>query len=669
MTAPNPPERVLEAQLADVMARLDALERGSRSTQLGNSSLDGTSLAVVGPDGTRLASWGVAPDGTATTIHTDPKVPPRPNTPIVTSAIGGIEVEWNGQLIQTTPGNFSHVSIHVSPVEGFAFSDGNKVGALYQAGRFVVETDYVTQYVKLIAWSTSGVSSDPSFEQHASPGKVVADGVLDGIIDDLALADAAVGSAKIAAGAVTSTKIDDNAVTSPKIVAKAIQAGKIDTAAVQTEHLTADAVTSEKIAALAVTADELAANSVDAGKITAGAVKASHLESTLVLGNRLIAGTPTGTRVEMSASGLLVVRADGDTTFSVDSSTGDVTSMGEYYTSRFGERLAMNSGGLQSPTIRAYPNRGSRYADLRSYTRTVNGTDLANWEFRVPLAPGTFPYDAGLVDFCVYDANFAPYESSRLRYRPFDNGSGIVHPAWASDGQNVAIAFFAGRAWITNSANSARVGLTAGDLASQGGITAATGISAGGTVSGANLSTNGRMDAANHCTVGLGLKVGDTVNAVGGQITTREMTAVGNIAVDGNIYLKGTVQPSDARLKYRFAPLESSALEAFREVEWPSWLWLPSPTTNPDAPDGVNAIDPRRHVMATAQDMQAHPLLAMVVTEGTPGVSGREEDDTLGFDIASLVGIQGAALREAGDRITALEDELAALRARIGDAA
>jgi hypothetical protein len=658
MTAPPQPTRTLEAQLASMLERLDALERGSRATQLGNSSLDGTTLSVVAPDGTRLASWGVQPDGTASTKHTDPKTPPRPNTPVVTSAIGGIEVEWNGLLIQATPGNFERCSIHVSPVEGFVASDGNKVGDFYKAGKFAVETDYVRQHVKLIAWSTAGVASEPSFEQYAIPGKVVADSVLDGIIGEVALADEAVKAAKLATGAVTSTKIGDDAVTTPKLVAGAVQASKLAAGSVLAEKIAADAVTADKIAALSITSDKMTANAVTAGKIEAGAVKANHLESTMVLGNRLIAGTPTGPRVELSSSGLIVVRDDGDTTFSVDSSTGDVTSMGEYYTSRFGERLAMNSGGLQSPTIRAYPNRGARYADLRSYTRTLNGTDIANWEFRVPLAPGVAPYQAGLVDFCVYNANFVALDSSRLRYRPFDNGSGNVHCGWAADGQNAAVVFWQGTVWATNSANTAGAPFNAGTVESRAHVSAITNVWAG-----TDLGANGRMDCGGHSTIGAGLKVGQAPNAAGGQIQSRELTTVGNMACGGNFYLAGsTIPTSDARMKYRFRGLEGSPLDAFRDLEWRSWEWLPSPDTGPS----IISTDDRRHVMATAQDMLEHPLFGMVVVESdAPGDEGERPEDVLGFDLESLVGIQGAALHEAGDRIASLEAQVAALTERL----
>jgi hypothetical protein len=489
VTAPNTPTRAMEAELADLLERVKRLERGG--TQLGNSSLDGTALRVVSPDGTTLSTWGVQPDGTAGTKNINGKPPARPNTPIVTSAVAGIVIEWNGELISAKLADFSHVTVHVSPVPGFIPSDGNKIGALYQSGKIVASPlDYVTHYVKLVAWNTSDKSSDPSFEQSAEPGKVVADEVLDGIIDELALAENAVTEAKLAAEAVTSTKIGDDAITTPKLVAGAVQAEKIAAGAVATEKLAADAVTADKIKALSITADELAANSVQATKIAAGVIDATKLAATLVLGNRIIAGDPTGVRVELSASGIIVVRDDGDTTFSVDSSTGDVTSMGEYYTSRFGERLAMNSGGLQSPTIRAYPNRGSRYADLRSYTRTLRGQDVANWEFRVPLAPGT-PYEAGLVDFMVYDANFAPVGSSAMRYRPFDNGSGNVHPGWAADGQDCAIVFWNGTAWITNAGNTGRQPLVALDLTAQRNIASAGEVRAQGAVIGSGFFMHG----------------------------------------------------------------------------------------------------------------------------------------------------------------------------------
>lgn len=650
MTAPSPPTRKFEAMLVDLLARVDQLERGGRAGQLGNSSLDGQYLTVRDTDGYIRATWGAQPDGTVHTRNVNGPPPPRPNTPIVTEAMAGLVGEWNGEFVGIRPGDFSHVAMHCSPVEGFIAGPSNLVGTFTEAGQLSIgPLEYQRHYVKFIAYNTSGKASEPSFEAFGTPRKVVADEVLAGIINELAIAERAITEAKLEAGAVTSTKIGDNAITSPKIVAGAVRALQLDAGAVTAEKLAALAVTAEKIAALAITTDKLDANAVTAGKIQAGAVTADKIAATLVLASRLIAGNPTGTRVELSGSGMIVVRANGDTTFQVDSATGDVVSMGEYYTSRQGERLAMNVAGLSEPTLRAYPKRGNRYADLRSFTRTVGGTDIANWEFRLPLIGS----EAGLVDYMVYDSNFNPIGSSRLRYRPFFNGSGVVHPGWAADGQDSAVVFFGGRVYITNSANNARKELVAGTLTSEGAIGAA------GLVEGQTVNARGTLSSGGFAYIGGGLKVGEAYNPVGGQIQSRELTTLGNMSCDGTFYYRAQQQMSDARLKHRFAPIDGSALNAFRDLDWPSWEWLPDPSTAP-APG-----DPHRHVMATAQSLRDHPLFGFLVHhQASPN---DEDTDVLGYDLNSLVGLAGAALHEAGDRIAELETEVGELRDTVAD--
>ena len=67
---------------------------------------------------------------------------------------------------------------------------------------------------------------------------------------------------------------------------------------------------------------DLSAGSVTAGAIAAGAVEADKLEAILVLATRILAGSPSGARVELNSSGLRAYDGAGNLTVSIDAGTG-----------------------------------------------------------------------------------------------------------------------------------------------------------------------------------------------------------------------------------------------------------------------------------------------------------------------------------------------------------
>ncbi|WP_330479868.1 hypothetical protein OG301_39335 (plasmid) [Streptomyces platensis] len=74
---------------------------------------------------------------------------------------------------------------------------------------------------------------------------------------------------------------------------------------------------------------DLTAGSVTAGTIAAGAVEADKLEAILVLATRILAGSPSGARVELNSSGLRAYDAGGNLTVSIDGSTGAAAFTGD----------------------------------------------------------------------------------------------------------------------------------------------------------------------------------------------------------------------------------------------------------------------------------------------------------------------------------------------------
>lgn len=110
---------------------------------------------------------------------------------------------------------------------------------------------------------------------------------LDGVIEELQIADAAISAAKLSDNAVVARTVAAGAIVTDALAANAVTAGKVAALAIETGHLAAnsvaagkiavDAVTAGTIAAGAVSTDELAANAVTAGKIKADAVGATQL--------------------------------------------------------------------------------------------------------------------------------------------------------------------------------------------------------------------------------------------------------------------------------------------------------------------------------------------------------------------------------------------------------
>lgn len=140
---------------------------------------------------------------------------------------------------------------------------------------------------------------------------VLMDKIADAAVDANKLADLAVEMAKIADGAVstdkiaplaiTIEKIADAAVGTDKIAANAIIADKIAANAVTADKITANAVTADKVAANAVTADKVAANAITAGKIAADAVGANAIAAGVIAAGHLGANSVTSEKIYAGA--------------------------------------------------------------------------------------------------------------------------------------------------------------------------------------------------------------------------------------------------------------------------------------------------------------------------------------------------------------------------------
>ena len=364
----------LADELASLKERLSKVEAGITTPQLGTSSIDAGYISIYDEAGRSRARIGLQADGTYVggVSMNSPTPPPTPAAPTVTALIAGFRVTGNGRGSGGAwPADFAFLKVWVqqqptgtgitAPTAATAIGtlptgDSSFVHAPVEAG--------TTWEVWLTAVNLSGRESAPSPTVSVSPNQVVGADILNGAIDELALADGAVSEAKILAAAVTATKVADDAISSPKIVAGAVLADHIATGAVQAGHLAAGSVTARAILALSITSDLIAANAIKAGHIEAGAVTAAKLAAELIIAGRVIAGNPVAGRVEIHPTrGLQAFQPDGITqTFHLDATTGELVATGTWRTGLAGQRAEMNPDG----SIHFHGGTSDYYSEISS---------------------------------------------------------------------------------------------------------------------------------------------------------------------------------------------------------------------------------------------------------------------------------------------------------------
>lgn len=300
----------LTQELLRTQAELATVKRASRRPQLGHSSIESGSLDVVDPEtGSVRLRLGYQPDGTVGVVPEGGDPPPAPSTPVVAAAPVGLMVQWDGALADPElilPGDFDHVSVHVSPTSGFTPTAATFQGTIPRAGGLfpVVPLEVgETYYVLLVPVGTGGVEGAPSAEASGVPEGV------GGVPEP---------------GSITEVEIADDAISTPKLQALAVNAAKI------------------------------AANAIEAGHIQAGAVEASKLAAEIVLASRIIAGNPSADRVEIDGDGLRGYDGEGALVFAVQG--GNAVFSGDITGSEIsGSRISLTSTGGTQGVIEEVP--------------------------------------------------------------------------------------------------------------------------------------------------------------------------------------------------------------------------------------------------------------------------------------------------------------------------
>ncbi|MFE7072550.1 hypothetical protein ACFU96_20965 [Streptomyces sp. NPDC057620] len=283
--------------LKELEDRLEALERGN---QLNNASIEGGALDIYDDEGLYRGSFGVQPDGGVALAPVNTLPPPTPTAPTVSSELAGLSIAWDGRWddAEEASSDFTHVQVHVGASADYSPDLSTQVATIAAplGGSVTVHIPtYDVVWVRLVAQNTAARDGDPSAAVQGQARQAVSEDLLNGIIDELKLADEAVAQAKIKLGAIGTEQLAVNSVTAEKIVALGVTAEKI----------AALAITADKLAALSVTADKIAANAVTATKILAGTIDATHIKAGAITADKLALGTDGNIVADPSFEGVL----------------------------------------------------------------------------------------------------------------------------------------------------------------------------------------------------------------------------------------------------------------------------------------------------------------------------------------------------------------------------
>lgn len=268
---------LLFRKLQDIEDRLDRVETGSRSSQLGNSSIDLAKgpgyIPAFDENGIERFRFGRMPDGTVTSKSVNnPDPPPPPNNFLVQPIIGGLMVAVE-DLQAAIPYDFGYLRVYV---DGMIDGTISEIPGIWISAPLDTNT---THSVKVVAVNQSGKESTFSTEVVAKPLSV---------LDE------------IDPGSITATQIADDSISTPKLKALSI--------------------TAAKIAAQAIDATKIAVNAVEADAIKAGSVTASKLAAQIILAEKeIIAGNPAGERVVINSKGLQAFSKLGQLLISIGS--------------------------------------------------------------------------------------------------------------------------------------------------------------------------------------------------------------------------------------------------------------------------------------------------------------------------------------------------------------
>ncbi|MEW1838561.1 fibronectin type III domain-containing protein [Nonomuraea angiospora] len=312
---------------------------------------------------------GAFSEQTIVLIPDDTTKPPVPSTPTVTTRLGMIHVGWDGlgSAGEVMPLDFDRVKVWMAD-------------PLVSGSAQVVDSMRVTETVVV----------------GGQPYNVVREFWLTAI-DRSGNESAQSGHVTVSTQPLVDTDLIGKVISGANIINGTVNAA---------DAVIANTITGALVQALAIDTGHLKANAVTVDKLAAGSVTAGKLEAILTLSTRVIAGNPTGARVELNSTGLRGFNASGVETVSLTNtgsftlrtaasgprvqldntglkafnssgeqtvdvnSTGAATIVGQISTAFSGKRIIFNPAGTSFPQIRFTPSTGSQFAKIEATSDT-----------------------------------------------------------------------------------------------------------------------------------------------------------------------------------------------------------------------------------------------------------------------------------------------------------
>lgn len=193
-------------QLAQLLGRVEQLERQLAMPVLPYSSLDDAAVPEKDADGQVTSVWGRHFDGTHGMVDYTGPTPPTPTSPVIEPTAGGLVVGWDGGFAsgEVAPLDFTRIEVHVSLEPGFTPVRETVLSSIEspQGATVYLPLPAVSHYVRLVARSRSGKGSPATPEVAGTPLVLVDEAEVADLADRLAGLDidvAAIGATATAA--------------------------------------------------------------------------------------------------------------------------------------------------------------------------------------------------------------------------------------------------------------------------------------------------------------------------------------------------------------------------------------------------------------------------------------------------------------------------------------
>ncbi|MEU7891682.1 fibronectin type III domain-containing protein [Nonomuraea sp. NPDC049152] len=305
-------------------------------------------------------------------IPDDVTPPPVPSTPVVTTRLGMIHVAWDGLGTGAVamPSDFDRVRVWLA--DPLVPGSAHAVDYLEVAGSIVIggQPYNVDREVWLTARDRSGNESGQSAHVTVATAPLVNTDVIGQIISGANLQNGTVNAAD-------------------KVIANTITGGLVQALAIDTGHLKANAITADKLAAGSITAGKLEAVLTLSTRIVAGSPTGARVElgqsgirgfnasgvetiSLLNTGAFTLRSAASGARIQLDASGLKAFNSSNQVTVDISSSTGNATFVGQMATGFSGARMIFNPPGTVIPEIRFTPALGTSNGTIKIHSNSLN---------------------------------------------------------------------------------------------------------------------------------------------------------------------------------------------------------------------------------------------------------------------------------------------------------